>query len=473
MGHQPGSGTTRRWGKVRRRRLFAASLSLVVSLSLIGFQPAVAEDATDTSGDDPTATEATPPVEETTPPADEQATPPANNVVTPDDANFEVEVAEPPSGVVVPEPVEVPGPAERSELEGDPRTITVHSETVPDDPGPQFTFGFRLEECQEVGATDDTCTPQEPPRFLDPAPVALGDNGAHTWGDLEYDRNYRLSQDASDPAWSLTNLECAPRGPVQSSDNVEARGVVVRLADATTETNTSCVFVNTDASITIHKKADRASNGTVSNLSGALFQVYSNSGYTTAIPGASCTTNASGVCTIAGLTSGTRYVREVTAPANYQRIDTLTTSDDGSQIYGQQFSLGTNTSANTRDFANRRTNPAFPEKCGIKIALVMDLSNSISDTELTEMKTSASAFVDALEGTPSSVAGFTFATDAPASGNANLGLTSVATTGGANTARTWVNNRAKPGGGRTAARTGMPRSASSSPVRPVTTSSCS
>jgi len=445
MGHQQlGAGQSRRKpSRYRLRRFFSSALSLVVVLSLMGLAPAAAQDTSEPAGDDPAVTD---PADEATPSAEEETTTPANEVVIPDDADFEVETAEPPAEVAVPDEAEVPGPAERSELEGDPRTITVRSETVPNDPGPQFTFDFRLEACQEVGSETDGCTSFEPPRYVDPNPVTLGDDGLHTWGDLEYDRSYRLSEDPTDPAWSLTNLECNPEGPVQSVDNVDSRGVTLRLGDADGNRETSCVFVNTDASITVHKKSDRATNGSVGNLAGATFQVYSNSNYTTEIAGASCTTNTSGVCTIAGLTSGTRYLREKTAPSGYQRIDTMTESSGGSKIYGEQFSLNSNTNANSRDFANRRTNPAFPDTCGIEIALVMDLSNSISDTELAQMKTSASAFVDALEGTPSSVAGFTFATNAPASGNSNLALTSVATTGGANTARSWVNARSKPGG---------------------------
>ena len=199
----------------------------------------------------------------------------------------------------------------------------------------------------------------------------------------------------------------------------------------------------------MHKKGDHAANGSVNNLAGASFQVYSNATYTTAVPGATCTTDGTGTCVVGGLsTNTTYYVRETTSAPNFQRIDTLTTSSGGSQIYGQGVTTGASGSnTNTRDFANRRINPAFPSECGINIGLVMDLSNSISDTELGEMKTSAKAFVTALQGTPSKVGGYTFATNAPASGNGNLALTDVSSVGGADAAHDWINLRTKPGGG--------------------------
>ncbi|MFD5868273.1 SpaA isopeptide-forming pilin-related protein [Corynebacterium sp. NPDC060344] len=58
-------------------------------------------------------------------------------------------------------------------------------------------------------------------------------------------------------------------------------------------------------------------------------------------------------------------------------------------------------------------NPAMPEKCGLNIALVFDVSNSINTDGLEQSKRSAKAVVDGLAGTPTTVGLFNFATNAP------------------------------------------------------------
>ena len=261
---------------------------------------------------------------------------------------------------------------------------------------------------------------------------------------------YRLSVVTSLPAsgWVLTGISC--NGVNQQNQSASLANAQNIYLQNTTDARADCTFTFAQpvTSITVHKKGDR-SGASVTNLANATFQAYSNSTYTTPVAGASCTTDAAGACPITGLSpSTTYYVRETTAPASFQRIDTLTTSSGGSQVYGQAITTGASGSnVDSRNFANRRINPAFLNECGINIGLVMDLSNSISDAELLQMKTSAKAFVTALQGTPSSVGGYTFATEAPAGGNSDLGLTSVSGVAGADTARSWIDNRTKPGGG--------------------------
>ena len=71
-----------------------------------------------------------------------------------------------------------------------------------------------------------------------------------------------------------------------------------------------------------------------------------------------------------------------------------------------------------RQAASGRTrwhNPKFPAKCGIDVAILHDLSNSVEAPDLTAMKAASTSFVDALVGTPSQVGTFTFASLAPAS----------------------------------------------------------
>ncbi len=64
-----------------------------------------------------------------------------------------------------------------------------------------------------------------------------------------------------------------------------------------------------------------------------------------------------------------------------------------------------------------RANPALPTQCGLKVALVLDLSGSVGTTgNLQNLKNAANTFTDALVGTPSSLALFSFSEVSPASG---------------------------------------------------------
>lgn len=77
-----------------------------------------------------------------------------------------------------------------------------------------------------------------------------------------------------------------------------------------------------------------------------------------------------------------------------------------------------------------RYNPTFVEQCGLNVGMVVDLSSSIGASGAQgQLVDVMDAFVDALRGTPSSVALLTFGTDSPANGfSPNTGLQSVATT---------------------------------------------
>jgi uncharacterized repeat protein (TIGR01451 family) len=202
------------------------------------------------------------------------------------------------------------------------------------------------------------------------------------------------------------------------------------------------------ARVVVHAVGDRSGDDATA-LADVTFQAYRDAGFAVAIAGASCTTGTDGACELTGLPPATRvYVRAVTVPAPFHRIDTLTTTDDGSTGYGASATTGSPGSVTvTRPMVAPRVDPPFPGECGLDIALVMDLSNSIDPDELLQMKTAARAFVTALQGTPSSVAGFTFATEAPAGGNADLPLTDVSGAAGADRAREWIDARTEPSEG--------------------------
>ncbi|WP_051172468.1 SpaA isopeptide-forming pilin-related protein [Microbacterium indicum] len=119
------------------------------------------------------------------------------------------------------------------------------------------------------------------------------------------------------------------------------------------------------------------------------------------------------------------------------------------------FMLTTSPTASTDTAATRtasggtwqvsRANPELPLACGLDVALVLDLSNSVSNNgDLDALKGQASTLVDALVGTPSRMSLFSFGSYSPAlTSQANVPqLTSVSTQAGADafksSYRNWV-----------------------------------
>ncbi|MCL2422318.1 MAG: SpaA isopeptide-forming pilin-related protein, partial [Micrococcales bacterium] len=92
-----------------------------------------------------------------------------------------------------------------------------------------------------------------------------------------------------------------------------------------------------------------------------------------------------------------------------------------------------------------RDNPPLRSGCGLTVALVADMSSSMTVTSVQSLKGAMDTFIDALRGTPSQVALFTLGTDSPAAGfPPNTGLQSVATTADANKVKAQYANPAWP-----------------------------
>ena len=97
-----------------------------------------------------------------------------------------------------------------------------------------------------------------------------------------------------------------------------------------------------------------------------------------------------------------------------------------------------------------RANPQVPPddaRCGLDIAVVLDLSNSVDDTELAQFKEAARGFITALEGTASAVGIYNFATFAPANAsaaNAPLVFQEVSSAVGATAARSKITGLTRP-----------------------------
>ena len=204
----------------------------------------------------------------------------------------------------------------------------------------------------------------------------------------------------------------------------------------------------------------------VSPLAGVTLQLFDGGtgGATTARtePWATCVSDATGDCSFVvpetgdgGANRDARFwVRQTgAAPGGYFASTTLAIGGDTtSQTY--QFRTGDRlrgglTYTSTADFMvssgrgftasggiwqSSLANPGLPPQCGLRVALVVDLSGSVG-RYIAAMRSAASGFVDSLTGTPSSVALFTFADNAPAATGANLGLTPVSTTAGADTVK--------------------------------------
>ncbi|MGV1027457.1 MAG: VWA domain-containing protein, partial [Dermatophilaceae bacterium] len=227
-----------------------------------------------------------------------------------------------------------------------------------------------------------------------------------------------------------------------------------------------------NAVITVKVGGNRTSLTAVGNLAGVTLGFYDTS--TGGTPALTCVSDVDGDCSITvpntqggGANRDRRFwVRQISTAAGYYTNPSLGTGttvaadtyqfQTGSQLrnastYTSQadFMISTGTTNNEASggiWQNSLNNPNFPAKCGINVALVLDLSNSVSDAQLVQLKAAATGFVDALTGTPSQVGTFTFATSAPASTGDTLSLTSVSTAGGATTVKNKINGYAKPGG---------------------------
>jgi hypothetical protein len=205
-----------------------------------------------------------------------------------------------------------------------------------------------------------------------------------------------------------------------------------------------------DAVLTMNAGGDRLTSantvtgGTVAGTAGVVFTVTNAGGAQVG----SCTTTAGGTCTVSVTNGQTYTVTQSAAPAGWFLNPTLgvgTSTTLASAVYSRvSVAVPANattisvppagTSSNTNNtfrsgmWAASRTNPPEPAACGLNAGLLFDLSGSVAPN-LTQFKAAGVNFVQALQGTPSSVALYTFSSDAPANttNNANVPLTPVTT----------------------------------------------
>lgn len=234
---------------------------------------------------------------------------------------------------------------------------------------------------------------------------------------------------------------------------------------------------STTSVVTVKVGGDRDGDRSVAALAGTELGLYASE--TGGTPAYTCVSDADGDCSFTvpgtgdgGANHGGRFwVRQISAPAGWYTNPRLRTqvSTGSSEAYsfrtpplyaGNTYS-STDSGANgfmvSSGSSNRtasgglwqqsRNNPGLPRKCGLRVALVMDLSGSVSGG-VPALKSAADTFVDSLRGTPSTMALFSFSSYSPADrvGADSPGLQSVSTQADADAFKakyaSWTNSTA-------------------------------
>ncbi|HVJ98287.1 MAG TPA: vWA domain-containing protein, partial [Acidimicrobiia bacterium] len=308
------------------------------------------------------------------------------------------------------------------------QTITVTNSTGAGAPN----LTYRLERCSETTGTN--CTGATAVGTASGSNNASGDSGAlgngssWFWGSataLDYGRNYRLSVITALPAsnWTLSGRACNPNGDTASNSGTTA--IVIRLANSGNDRRATCTFTYETSGGTITaRKGGLRNTGTndtgtfASGIENATFEYSPNSNFSAPLNDLCVTpaaTDAAGNCVSGTVTNDDYYVREKAAPAGWNKISQIAYGGDAfSQSplvpYTQQVTVN-NSSATTRRFVNRMTNPTLSSSCGLNVSLVLDRSGSITPNAAT-YASAAKGFVDALANTPSQMKIFSFSESA-------------------------------------------------------------
>ncbi|MGW3267748.1 vWA domain-containing protein [Streptomyces sp. NPDC001056] len=217
--------------------------------------------------------------------------------------------------------------------------------------------------------------------------------------------------------------------------------------------------------VTVRTGGDRAATDAPAPLAGVRLALFADPDATEPIGAdwARCTSDADGDCSFVVPDTGEGEanqgrivtVGQVGAPAGWYMNPVLRTgpgSGSGSTASPYRFRTpalqGGATYRSTREFMystdnglptrsggvwqTSRDNPPLPATCGLDVALVLDLSASVG-SQLPALKAAADAFTDALTGTPSRLALFSFDQESPSTsvGVNHPELQSVSTPAGA------------------------------------------
>ncbi|WP_155945521.1 VWA domain-containing protein [Micromonospora sp. CNB394] len=216
----------------------------------------------------------------------------------------------------------------------------------------------------------------------------------------------------------------------------------------------------TETTLVVNKGGDRTGEQTVGPLAGATFDFYAGISDTRPgpgdIPDASCTTDVTGACSVdvPGRTgpdqgywiiersapTGWRLLQELdvggisTSPTVYNGVFTGAVANDQTYEFPVETTGDANLTARGPIWADARDNPPLPGQCGLHVAFLIDVSGSITG-DLPQVKAAANGYVDALTGTPSEIAVYSFATEA----DAVLNPTPVSDVSGADVVKAAVN----------------------------------
>ena len=245
----------------------------------------------------------------------------------------------------------------------------------------------------------------------------------------------------------------------------------------------------TDPTITIRVGGIRtAENGppgppVASGLAGVTYRATA-AGFTPV----TCTSTAAGTCTLNVTSHKTYTITQTGVPAGWfanpelvagsggantpRAYDTLSVTVGTGNVTVPVAAPNSDTSPTARSgtWAESLNDPGLPAACGLNIALLIDLSSSITPKLLPTYKAAARAFVESLQGTPSHIAIYTFGTTSPApstSGTNNANLTppvSTATQRGVNTLVDKINRLTVPPSSGTNWDTGLWRIARDNPA---------
>lgn len=228
-----------------------------------------------------------------------------------------------------------------------------------------------------------------------------------------------------------------------------------------------------DPAITVSVAGTRDAAGNPVPLSGVEYQAVGANGNS-----AECTTGASGTCTInvTSTASQTYTVRLISVPGSWFSnpglgvyASTAVPANNPATDYAVFTGVGplgpddavtlpadgpdssppgsAATTARGSQVAFSRHDPREPTQCGLKVAMLFDLSSSITPALLPGYLNAGQQFVTALEGTPSQVGVYTFGTEAPAgtgANNAAFGPQSVTRAADADAVRAHIGNLTVP-----------------------------
>ena len=308
-----------------------------------------------------------------------------------------------------------------------------------------------------VSVVDNTGQPGYSGLDLDPDPGEFAVKGLRTTGSEQAVRataRYRVQQTAAPNGYSTGFDQTWRLIPAASTNS--ATPATTAWVGQTYDFGTFLNDAILPAVITVKVGADRTGVSGVTGLAGVALVLNTGTGSPSgtrpdgvagAGPGwARCVSDANGDCVfnvpnteVGGANRDQRYwVVQQSVPSGWYanpqlrtggpsgdgiaenyvfRTGTLlrsgtTYSSTSSFMYSTSDSLST---ASGGIWQQSRVNPAALQTCGTDIALVLDLSGSVADSE-GDLKAAASTFVNALVGTQSRMSLFSFSWDSPASG---------------------------------------------------------